>query len=232
MRLRLAAGILLCAASAHHLNAQGGDPKLMSEAAAVRDAVVRNNAALRQYSWIEHTEVLVKGDVKVSTDFACRYDGKGELTKMPLGKPTEEKQANALSKRHTVRKKSDMQDYIDRAITMIQTYVPLKPDEIQLALQNGTASLGPSGGGKSEILFKDYFKGGDSLVFTYDSASKALLKAAVNSNLGTPKDPVTLEALFETLPDGVNHLASATLNASAKKVQVRRTNATYQKVAN
>ncbi len=35
---------------------------------------------------------------------------------------------------------------------------------------------------------------------------------------GNSKDPVTLDTLFATLPDGITHLASATLEAKAKKV--------------
>jgi len=38
--------------------------------------------------------------------------------------------------------------------------------------------------------------------------------------------------LFEKLPDGVNHVSSATLNATAKKVQVKVKNVSYQKLAN
>ena len=70
------------------------------------------------------------------------------------------------------------------------------------------------------------------MVFTYDSVSKVLLRVNVVSSLGSPKDPVTLEAVFETLPDGVNHISSATLNASSRKVQVRARNVMYQKIAN
>ena len=36
---------------------------------------------------------------------------------------------------------------------------------------------------------------------------------------------------IETLPDGVNHLASATLVASGKKVQVKVRNVSYQKIS-
>ena len=42
----------------------------------------------------------------------------------------------------------------------------------------------------------------------------------------------TVGAVFETLADGVNHLASTTLNATRRKVQVRMRNDTYQKAAN
>ena len=97
---------------------------------------------------------------------------------------------------------------------------------------NGSASLGRTTGAASEVRFKEYFDTGDTVVFTYDSASKALLRANVESTLGSPKDPVTLEAVFEKLPEGVNHVSSATLNAPAKKVQVKVKNVSYEKLAN
>ena len=78
---------------------------------------------------------------------------------------------------------------------------------------------------------KDYFQTGDSVVFTYDPKSKVLLQVNVFSDLANPKDPVTMEAVFETLPDGVNHLASTTLNAPAKKVQIKTRNMLYEKLA-
>ena len=43
---------------------------------------------------------------------------------------------------------------------------------------------------------------------------------------------MTLQAVFERLPDGVNHVSSATLNAEKKKVQVKTSNLTYEKTAN
>ena len=42
----------------------------------------------------------------------------------------------------------------------------------------------------------------------------------------------TVGAVFETLADGVDDLASSTLNATTRKVQVRMRNDTYQKPAN
>jgi len=232
MRLRYAAGALLCGlSSVHCLAAQGADPNLGREVAAVRDEVARSRAALRQYTWTEHTEVLVKGDVKSSSAVICRYDGSGQLTKTPVAEG-KENTSTAVSNRPTVRKKAAMQDYIDRAVSRIHTYVPPKPDQMEYLLKNGHASLGQSASGKSEVRFTHYFEEGDSVIATYDSVSKVLLRITIASTLGSPKDPITMDAVFETLPDGVNHLSSATLKASAKKVQVNTRNVMYQKVAN
>ena len=230
MRSRLIAGLLLCGLSSlHQICAQAVDPNLMREVAAVRQEMARSNLALRQYTWTEHTEVLVKGSVKSSTAFTCRYDESGQLIRNPIGEPKDRELSKAVSRRPMVRKKSEMQDYMERAVTLIQNYVPVKPDQIQYLLQTGEASLGPSEGGKSELRFTHYFQAGDVLVFTYDSATKALLRASIKANLANPKDPVTLEAAFATLPEGVTHLSSATLTAKAKKIQVNRRNVMYQK---
>ncbi len=233
MNRQLAAGLLLCAGQlASGLEAQNIDPKLMREVMAVRQAVAQSNAALRQYSWTEHTQVLVGGDVKSSSQVVCRYDAAGDLTKVPIGEAKEQKPASAISKRSINRKKADMQDYIERALSAIRSYVPPKAEEMPTLLQNRNVSLGQAVGGTSEIRFKGYYRPEDSLVFTYDTESKRLLRVNVDSNLGSPKDPVTLEAVFEQLPDGLNHLSSTTLKANKKKVEVKTRNFDYRKVVN
>ena len=223
--------LLLLLSSLGRIDAQGVDPKVMSEVTAVRAVLTLNYAALRHYTWTEHTEVRVKGDVKSSSDVSCRYDSTGALTKTPIH-PGEAKEASSVvSKRYMVRKKANMEDYIERAINRIQNYVPPDPEQINHLVEVGRASLAPSDGDKSEVRFTNYFETGDSVIFTYESVSKVLLRVRVASTLGSPKDPVTLEVVFETLPDGVNHLSSATLDAKSKKVQVIRRNVKYEKAA-
>lgn len=233
MKPQFVAGLLLCGlVPLHRADAQNVDPRLMNEALAVREEIARSLKALRQYTWTENTEVLVKGKPKSSSNLQCRYDGFGQLKKSPIATAGSPGDPNALSNRPMVRKKADMEDYVERAVSMIHRYVPPKPDQIQYLLGHGGASLGQPGAGKAEIRFTGYLQEGDSLVFSYDPASKRLLKINVTSTLGSPKDPVTLEALFEELPDGVSHLNAATLNAPAKKIQVRTRNVMYQKLAN
>lgn len=232
MEMRWMAPVLLClSGSSSPAPAQGADANVMREAAAVRAEIARNAAALRQYTWTEQTEVLVGGSVKSTDAFTCRYGEDGALLKRPLGEGKQMEAARAVSNRPTVRGKADLQDYIERAFTRIYNYVPPKPAQIDYLLQNGHASLGQSADGKSEIRFTHFYLAGDTVVFTYNPQSKALLRGTISSYLGGPKDPVTLEAAFEPLPDGVNHLGSATLNAKAKKVVVRVRNLDYRKAA-
>lgn len=203
----------------------------MTEALAVREGIAKSLAALRQYSWTEQTEVLVKGKVKSSSSVQCRYNGFGELTKTPASASSKE-DPNALSKRPVVRKKAEIEDYIERAVSLVHSYLPPKPDQIQYLLGHGGVKLEQAEAGRFDLVFRKYLRDEDSLIFSYDPTSKRLVKILVNSNLGNVKDPVTMEAKFETLPDGVNHLSSAVLNAPAKKVQVNTKNSDYRKIAN
>jgi len=232
MKMRLMASLLVCLSTPSCLmRAQGIDANLMSEATAVRAELARSTLALRQYTWTEQTEVLVSGSVKSTKALTCRYDAFGKLLKTPLGAGKDMDAGRATSNRPAVRSKADMRDYIERAVSRIHDYVPPKPEQIDYLLQNGHASPGQSANGNSEIRLTHYFVDGDSLVFTYDSVSKVLLRATIASSLGSPKDPVTLEAIFEILPDGVNHLSSVVLNAKARKVLVRTHNLDYRKAA-
>jgi hypothetical protein len=208
------------------LHAQALDPHLAGEVKAIRAELARSNQALRQYSWNEHTEVLVKGKSQSVSDADCRYDATGQVVKEPLYL-NEDKRANGLSNRPTVRKKADLEDYINRAITLIAYYVPPSPEQLDLMLARGDASLEQSEPSKSQIRFKEYHQRGDSMTFTFDPVSKALLRVTVLSTLGSPKDPVRMEAVFETLPDAVSHLASTTVTATSRKIEVKVRNLSY-----
>src|SRR5688572_24197646 len=103
MRFKSLAGILFCGLwTLCPLEAQGVDPTVVREVMAVRDDVARSKQALRQYTWTEHTEVRVKGDLKASTDFLCTYDDSGKVTRTPMAKGKEDEAASAISKRHMV----------------------------------------------------------------------------------------------------------------------------------
>src|SRR3954466_8315373 len=165
MRLQSLAAILFCGfRTLCPVAAQGVDPTVVREVMAVRDDVARSKQALRQYTWTEHTEVRAKGDLKASNDFLCQYDDSGKLTRTAIGKGKEDEVASAISKRYRVRKKADMQDYIERAVGKINTYVPLDPERMRYLLQDGRASLRPPEAGKSTIRLKDYSQQGDYLI--------------------------------------------------------------------
>jgi len=158
--------------------------------------------------------------------------GTGRTAKTPVGTPAPPKQMRGLKKRVVENKVEELQDYMERAAALIHRYMPPAPESMEAAFKAGNAGLGQAGPGKIQLQFKNYAKPGDSLTFNFDSATKALQTISVNSYLDDPKDDVvTLAVVFQSLPDGTNYVASTTLNAAAKQVEVKTTNANYQKLA-
>jgi hypothetical protein len=222
---------LLCALLQVRLIHAQVDPQLAPEVNAIRAEVARSTIALRRYTWTEHVQVLVNGKVHSSSDSSCRYDDSGQIVKVPLGTDVSPEKANEISKRPSVRAKGDLQDYIRRTITLVGYYVPPSPEQLDAMLARGEASLDRSESVKSHIRFKNYHQRDDTMTFTYDAVSKVLLQVTVLSSLGgSSKDPVTMDAVFDTLPDGVNHLATITVTAKSKKIEVRTQNVSYAKV--
>ena len=47
--------------------------------AAIKEALAKNQAALRQYSWIETTQISLKGEVKKTEQKQCFYGAEGKV---------------------------------------------------------------------------------------------------------------------------------------------------------
>ena len=223
------AALFVCLAAIRPGAAQNADPNLVREVAAVRAELARSFNELLKYTWVEQTDVLVSGKPRSSDSASCGYDRDGRIIRTPL-QDNEKPGSKQTSNRPLVRSKGEMQDYIERAISRIRDYAPPDPKVIDHLVRSGQASFEPTSGATKSVRMTHYYQDGDSVVFTYDAESKRLLRVAVASNLTGHKDPVTLDAVFELLPGNVNHLASATLKAPQKKVQVTVKNIDYRKL--
>ena len=229
MKLRLTAvAAVYCAAQT--CGAQDMQQLLQEKVAVVKQTMERNQAALRQYSWTSHTDIRLKGEVKTTKDDMCRYGPDGQVQKAPIGSPAQPKDLHGLRKRVVEKKTDELEDYMQRAVALIRDYVPPSSERIEVAKQAGNISLGEAGPGSLQLQIRNYLKQGDSLVLTFDAAAKVLRRVNVNTYIDNPKDAVTLDVEFQTLPDGTNYPASTTLNAPEKKLQVVTQNANYQRI--
>ena len=211
--------------------AQGAQQGLQQKLAGIKQSIAQNQASLRQYTWTAHTEVSVKGEVKKVTNEMCRYGPDGQVQKTSMDAPQQQKEMRGMKKRVAEKKIGEMTDYMDRAVALIHNYVPPSPERMQAAAQSGNVSLSPGGAsGLAELQFKNYFKPGDMLAMGVDSAAHALRKMNVNSYLDDPKDAVTLDVAFQSLPDGTNYVARTILNGAAKQIQVVTQNSDYRKL--
>jgi hypothetical protein len=209
----------------------GANPELQQKVAALKQAVAQNQQALRQYTWTETAQTVFKGETKSTKQSQCRYGPDGKVQKTAIGEnapPPEKKRG--LKGRVIEKKKDEMKDYMERVASLLKRYVPPEGSQIQESFQAGKASLQPSAGGIVTLVFRDYAKAGDTVSLAFDTASKKIQGYDVKTYLDAPEDAVTLKVVFETLPDGTNHVAQSVLDATVKQIQIRTTNSAYNKL--
>ena len=217
------------------MQGQDADPaqaqaQLKQKLAAIKQSMAENQKTLRQYTWVEDTEVSLKGEVKSKKQANCAYGPDGRVVKAPVGEPKEGEGRRGLKGKMVGKKVDELKDYMDRVKSLISRYVPPDSAKMQQALQAGKASLGRDPeAGKAELAFTNYAKNGDRLALVFDTAARKISTVNVNTYLDEPKDTVTLSVRFNTLPDGANYVEEVLLTAKAKETQVKVTNFGYRK---
>ncbi len=112
---------------------------------------------------------------------------------------------------------------------LAKQYTTPNPEALMQAKQAGNISLQP-GGGTVSLVIKNYIKQGDSMTMTINEQTHSPASVQVNSYLNDPKDAVTISAQFGQLPDGTNHVTTATINGVSKQLGINDQNSNYQKM--
>ena len=205
--------------------------------AAIKEALAKNQAALRQYTWIETTTISLKGEVKKKEQKQCSYGPDGKVQKVPIPGQAAPQQAQQkgggrggrLKEEIVENKVEELTEYMDQAAALVHQYVPPDPQKIQAAQGAGNVSVQPAGG-VTTLNVKSYAKPGDSLALGFDPAAKAMRSYAVQSYVEKPKDDdLSLTVKFNSLPDGTTYPETVVLDVTAKKVVVNITNSGYKK---
>jgi hypothetical protein len=221
----------MCVVLLQPASAQDQKQAIQEKVAAFKQATAENQKALHQYTWIEDTQLSLKGEVKSTKIESCSYGPDGKVQKTPLSAPPEKKQARGLKKKVVEKKTDEMKDYMERVVSLIQRYVPPQPELIKADVAGGNASFSPQPGGML-LQFKNFVKSGDLVSFTLDTAAKVIRQVKVDTYLDdAEKDKVALAVDFQTLPDGTNYAASKKLDVAAKKIVVVITTKNFQKLA-
>lgn len=204
---------------------------LQQKLAAAKESAAKNAQALRSYTWLEKTELSLKGEVKNTKVESCRYGPDGKVQKTPASEPPPPPQKKRGLKGKIVAKKTgEMKEELESAAALVQRYVPPSPDKMQVVMSAGTATV-QSGPGTVTLTFPGYEKAGDALKLTFESAIKSLRTIDVISWLEAPSDTVTLSVTMQSLPDGTNCPGTIVLSIPSSKIEVRITKSSYQKLA-
>jgi hypothetical protein len=205
--------------------------------AALKESVAKNQASLRQYSWMETTVISLKGEVKKQQQKQCFYGADGKVQKTLM--PGQEQQASSeqsggrrggrLKKTIVEKKVGEIKDYMEDVAALVHQYVPPDPQKIQAVQSAGNLSVQP-GQGLTVMNLKDYLKPGDLLALGFDSAAKAIRSYNVSSYVEKPKeDDISLAVTFGNLADGTSYPQQVVLDVKAKEIQVKVTNSGYKK---
>ena len=203
---------------------------LQQKLAAAKESAARNQQALRSYSWIEKSELLLKGEVKNTKVDACRYGPDGRVQKTPIVEPPPPEKKRGLKGKIVAKKTGEMKEELESAVALVQQYLPPEPDKMQVVMNAGTASLSQAGPGFAALKFPGYAKAGDAITLTFESAVKTLRQLEVNTWLDKPENPVTLKVTMQALPDGTSHPSNVVLSIPSSKIEVRITKSNYQKL--
>jgi len=220
----LAAFTLLASPPAH---AQDLQQKL----AAGKEAAAKNAQALRSYTWLEKTELSLKGEVKSTKVDSCRYGPDGKVQKTPVVTPPPAEKKRGLKGKIVAKKTGEMKEELESAAALVQRYVPPSPDKMQVVMNAGTASISQAGPGALTLIFPGYEKAGDSLKLTFDTGVKAMRQISVATYLEKPDEPVTFNVTMQSLPGGLTYPGRIVLSIPSSKIEVRITKSNYQKLA-
>jgi len=198
---------------------------------AAKQGAAENQKALRAYSWLEKTELSLKGEVKNTKVDMCRYGPDGKVQKTPVVEPPPPQKQRGLKGRVVAKKVGEMKEELEAASALIHQYLPPDPEKMQVVMSAGTASLAQAGPAALALKFPGYQKQGDSLTLTLDSEAKVLQQLAVATWLEKPSETVTFTVTMTALPDGTRYPSATVLSIPSSQIEVRVTKSNYQQLA-
>jgi hypothetical protein len=204
---------------------------LQQKLAAAKQSAALNQKALRSYSWVEKTELSLKGEVKSTKVDMCRYGPDGKVQKTPVVEPPPPDKKRGVKGKIVAKKTEEMKEELQAAVALVQQYLPPSPDMMQLVMNAGTASIAQAGPGRASLKFPGYVKANDALTLTFDTTVKSLQQIDVQTWLDEPDNAVTLKVTMNRLPDGVSPPGEVVLGMPKRKIEVRITKSNYQKLA-
>jgi hypothetical protein len=208
-----------------------GAQDIQQKLAAAKQSAALNQKALRSYSWLEKTELSLKGEVKSTKVDMVRYGPDGKVQKTTVVQPPPPEQKRGLKGKIVAKKTEEMKEELEAAVALVHQYLPPSPDMMQVVMNAGTASVSQAGPGRASLKFPGYAKANDALTMTFDTSVKSLQQLDVQTWLDTPDNPVTLKITMTALPDGVSHPDTVVLGIPKRNIEVKITKSNYQKLA-
>lgn len=228
MRIRcLTVAVLAFAATV----AVAQNPQMEEKLMAIKQNMVKNKQQLAEYTWTETETVGIKGSTKDTKIYQVRMvNGQQQKTEM-ANEPAQSGGGHQgrFKERIVDKKKAEYQEYGQQIGGLAKLYTTPDPDRLMQAKQNGNLSLVP-GNGTIGLVIKNFVQPGDQVTFTINDQTKSPVSIQINTYLNDPKSKVMISAQFAELPDGTNHVTTATINGEEKQLVINEQNSNYQKI--
>jgi hypothetical protein len=212
------------------MSGQGMSTVAQQRMAAVKESVTRNQAELRQYTWTEQIQISFDNEVRKTEESLCHYGPDGRVQRTPAASPAQGRASRAMIGRIEERAKDEVAEFMEQAKTLIHSYFPPSAQLMEKSFGHGNASIGQTGPGTVELQFDNYLKPGDSLAFDFQPADRRMQRLNVNTYMDKPSEPIALEVVFDTLPDGTNCPVTEVLSMPSRRLRVTVQNSNYQKL--
>jgi len=222
-QLFAALGLIAVALTAYAAAPQGG------AYAAAEETAARNQAALRQYTWIQTTQISLKGEVKATKVESVLYGPDGQQQKTVISAPQPKKEPG-LRGRIEAHEEDELKNTLESASVLVQSYVPPVPQKLQAAVAAGNMQILTAQPGQAILAFSNYQLPGDSLTLTMNVEPRVMQTIDVSTWMGSPDKPVTLVVQMQQLPDGTNYPQLSTLTIPSSNLQVMVNSSDFQKV--
>ena len=229
-RMALALTVAISAGVFSITPAMAQNQQMEQKLMAIKQAQDANKAKLATYTWTETETISIKGSVKDTKTYQVQMvNGKQQKTLVNDQKASSGGREGRAKERVVEKKTEEYEEYGQQISALAKQYTTPNPEALMQAKQAGNISLQP-GGGTVSLVIKNYIKQGDSMTMTINEQTHSPASVQVNSYLNDPKDAVTISAQFGQLPDGTNHVTTATITGVSKQLGITDQNSNYQKM--
>jgi len=194
----------------------------------VKQALAQNQQALSHYTWQQQETVSVNGDVKKMALYSVQMGPNGKPVRTEISQSASSSGVRKHGIKHRITE--NYENYAKEVAALAQSYMQPNPGKLQSLYSQGNVVL--KGGGVTgvvQFVIHDYVKPGDQVTLTFNRLRKAIVGLNVGSYLSSPSDVVTIAAQFDQLPDGTNHVSSATINGQSKNLTITEVNTNFQR---
>jgi hypothetical protein len=210
----------------------GAEPVAAQRVAALKSHLADNQAFLQQYEWLETTTISLKGEVTSRTLQHCSYDADGSVRKVPFNPVAPEHKRFTKQRDKIIEvKKGELTKYMQEAVNLIHQYIPLNPNGIQAALDEGKLMYGDSDPGKKgQLTIRNFLIRGDYVSLDMELTNNRPLLLKVNSFLDTEGVPAIFSATFESLYGNATFIREAVFYANDLGLKISVQNSDFNKI--